>query len=142
MMASRKDGPHPILTLVGKICPSPHLSRSEMLSIFLAEVDDNESAFKRRQRRMDARDRDEQLTYLKGLVTRAWNRVARVFPSVPSSSQVTSMESQRQALDSTSTIPEDHLRTGNVVSVSTCIAADKENTSRLVHRHQTVEIVD
>ncbi len=131
-MASRKDGPHPILTVVGKTRSSPHSLKS--FRFFCAESRDNDSGSKRHQRRIDARDRDEQLAYLKGLVTHAWNWVAPVFPSVPFG-QVTSMGSQRQRLDSISTIPED-LQPGNAGSVSTCVA-DRGNTSRLVHRHQT-----
>ena len=129
-MASRKDGPHPILTVVGKICSSLHIPLSlKSLRFFCAENRDYNSGSERHQRRIDARDRDEQLAYLKGLVTNAlWNWVAPVLPSAPSS-RVASMGSQRQRLDSISTIrsiPEDH-GPGNVSSVSTCVA-DRGNT--------------
>jgi hypothetical protein len=136
MMMSGEDGPHPILTLVGKICSSCRSSVSEILSI-LAERVDNTSAFQRHQRRIDARERATQIAYLKGLVTHAWNWVAAAFPSVPSS-RVMSMGSQRR--NSILEGPED-LQSGNADSDSTCVA-DTGNTSRLVHRHRTAKVAD
>jgi hypothetical protein len=79
---------------------------------------------------MDARERERQVAYLKGLVTGAWNLVAWAFPPIAAS----------QRLDSNLITPED-LRSGSTVSVSTGVT-DIPEMSGLVHRQRTAEVGD
>ena len=133
-MGTYEDGSNRILTIVGMYLYS---SLSEKSFESFAEKDDETSASERHWRRMSAREHEQQVAYLKGLVTGAWNWVASAFPPMPSD-PVVSIASQR--LDSNLITPKD-LRPGSAVLVSTGVT-DIPKMSRLVHREQTAEVGD
>jgi len=127
-MASFEDGPDPIFIAVGIDYSSLHSSFFESLS--LAESGDQASGLERHMRRIDAKEREEQIAYLKQLVTRPWNWVASTFPPIPCSP---AMSIAVHNPDPIPIIPTD-LRPGNATSTS---VLDIANTSRLVHRQRT-----
>ncbi len=131
-MATGVDGPHWILTVVGKIS-SPHSFVSEILSTF-AESGDQASGFERHLRRVSAREREKEIAYLKGLVTHAWNWILPVSPSEHPSPGM-SMESQ--LVDSIKPA-QDFKQPKNAGPISTCIAGTG-NSSGLVHRHRIAD---
>ena len=62
----------PILTVIGMIYPSPH-------SRLFEERHDADAAEDRKNLRLDARRREEDIAYWKGLATYAWNWLALPF---------------------------------------------------------------
>jgi len=110
-----------------------HPSVSEITDSF-AEKGDHDSANKRYTCRLDAREREQQIAYLKGLVTGGWNWVKSALPSMP----VMSMASQHPDADP---ITPKNLQPENMDSVSTSVRVPGvPNTSRLVHRQRTAQV--
>ena len=127
LMTTFEDGSYPILTIVGMVYPSTFICPFNSF----AEKGDHGTAYKRDSRRRDAREREQQVAYLKGLLTGGWNWVASALPSMP----VTSMASQHPDANAITKGVEPE----NIDSVSTSVPG-VPNTSGLVHRQRTAQV--
>jgi hypothetical protein len=90
-MACYESDSYPILTVIGMISSYPHT----YLSFPSAELGDYKSASERHYQRVLAKQREDQVTYLKGLAGHAWNWVTSAFYStLPDPTSFESITSQ------------------------------------------------
>jgi len=131
LMTTFEDGSYPVLTAVGMIYSSTFICLWDHFDSF-AEKGDYGTACERDFRRREAREFEQQVAYLKGLVTGGWNWVALALPSTP----VMSMASQHPNANA---VTPKGMQLENTGSVSTSVPG-MSSTSRLVYRQRTAQV--